>query len=120
MKRLLFLLMLSAFGVFAADVAGTWKATAEGPNGSMERTFLFKVDGDKLTGETTSSMVGKSTITDGKVDGDNVSFTITVKFQDNELKLNYKGKIAGSEIKLTSQMAGGGDFPPIEWTAKKQ
>jgi len=118
MKRLLFLLAISAFSAFAADVAGTWKATAEGPNGSMERTFVFKVDGDKLTGETTSSMVGKSTITDGKVDGDSVSFTITVKFQDNELKLNYKGKVTGAEIHFTAQMAGG-DTPPIEWHGKK-
>jgi len=119
MKRLLFLLVLSALSAFAADVAGTWKATAEGPNGSMERTFVFKVDGDKLTGETTSSMVGKSTITDGKVDGDSISFTITVKFQDNELKLNYKGKVTGTEIHFTAQMAGGGDAPPIEWHGKK-
>ena len=29
-----------------------WKGTAEGPNGPIERTFTFKVDGGKLTGET--------------------------------------------------------------------
>jgi len=54
------------------------------------------------------------------VEGDSVTFTIDAKIGDQDVKLNYKGKIAGSEIKLTSQMAGGGDFPPIEWTAKKQ
>jgi len=36
MKRLLFLLVLSALSAFAADVAGTWKATAEGPNGRAD------------------------------------------------------------------------------------
>src|ERR1700692_3285641 len=104
MKPMLFLLAVFALSALAADVAGTWKAMAEGPNGSMERTFVFKVDGNKLTGETTSTMMGKSTITDGKVDGDNLSFTITGKIQDNEMKLNYKGKVTGDEIHFTAEM----------------
>ncbi len=119
MKWLPALIALCAFSALAADISGNWKATAEGPNGPMERTFTFKQDGSKLTGETTSSFVGKSTITDGKVEGDSVTFTITAKFEDQEVKLIYKGKIAGSEIKFTSQMADGGNAP-IEWTAKKQ
>jgi hypothetical protein len=117
MKRLLLLLVVFAVSALAADIVGTWKATAEGPNGSMERTFVFQVDGNKLTGETTSSMVGKSTITDGQVDGDNLSFTITVKFQDNEMKLSYKGKVTGNEIHFTTEVAGGGQT--LEWHGKK-
>ena len=117
MKWLLFLTMAFALTASAADIAGTWKATAEGQNGSMERTFVFKVDGNTLTGESTSSMMGKSVITDGKVDGDNLSFTLTVDFQGNEMKLNYKGKVTGDEMKLTVEMPGGGQS--IEWTAKK-
>ena len=85
----LLLIFASALAVMAADVAGEWKATAEGPNGAMERTLSLKVDGTKLTGETVSSFVGKSVIQDGKVDGDSFSFTITAKFQDNEMKINY-------------------------------
>jgi hypothetical protein len=117
MKRLLVFMTLFAATALAADVTGNWKATAEGPNGRMERTFTFKVDGNKLTGETTSSMFGKSTIADGKVDGDNLSFTITVKFQDNEMKLNYKGKVNGNEIKFTVENPDYGQV--IEWLAKK-
>jgi len=115
MKRLLLLLAAFALSALAADITGTWKATAEGPNGSMERTFVFKQDGTKLTGETTSSMLGKSAIENGKVEGDNVSFTITAKFQDQEMKLDYKGKINGNEIKLTVDAMGNA----IEWVAKK-
>jgi hypothetical protein len=119
MKRLLMLIVAFAIAAFGADINGNWKATAEGPNGSMERTFVFKVDGNNLTGETTSSMVGKSTITDGKVEGDNLSFTITAKIQDNELKLSYKGKVSGDEIHLTSEIAGGGGGQAIEWHGKR-
>ncbi len=116
MKWLLPLITLFAFTLAAAGVAGTWKATAEGANGPMERTFTFQVDGNKLTGETVSSMMGKSVINDGKVDGDSLSFSITVKFQDNEMKLNYKGRVTGDTMKLTAEGANG---MTLEWTAKR-
>lgn len=119
MKRFLLALTFSALAALAAGVSGNWKATAEGPNGAMERTFSFKVDGDKLTGETVSSMLGKSVIENGKVNGDEITFTITAKFQDNEMKLTYKGKVTGDTMKLTSQMAGGEGGQAIEWTAKR-
>ena len=117
MKWLMILIAAFAITASAADISGNWKATAEGPNGSMERTFTFKVDGNKVTGETTSSMMGKSTLMDGKLEGDTVTFTIAVKFQDNEMKLNYKGKISGNEIHFTVESPAGGNT--IEWNAKK-
>jgi hypothetical protein len=117
MKWLLVLMVTLAASAMAADVSGNWKATAEGPNGPLERTFVFKVDGNKLTGETTSQLLGKSTINDGKVDGDTLSFTIAAKFQDNEVKLTYKGKVStnGNEITLTSEGIGA----TLEWRAKR-
>jgi hypothetical protein len=116
--RLSILIAAVCASALASDISGNWKATAEGPNGSMERTFTFKVDGNKVTGETTSSLMGKSVITDGKVDGDTVTFTITAKLQDNEMKLTYKGKITDKEIVFESSAGGGGQS--IEWHAKKQ
>ncbi len=120
MKRILLLIAALSATAFASDISGNWKATADGPNGAMERTFTFKVDGNKVTGETTSTMLGKSTITDGKVTGDTVTFTITANLQGNEMKLNYTGKIKDNEIVFTSSAAGGDGGQAIEWHAKKQ
>ena len=120
MKRVSILIAAFAVSVFAADPTGTWKATAEGPNGALERTFVFKVDGNKLTGETTSQMLGKSTITDGKIDGDNLSFTITATLQGNEAKVSYKGKVTADDLTLTSEISGGGGGgQTIEWHGKR-
>ena len=118
MKWLLVLIAATALTASAADISGNWKATADFGGQAMERTFTFKVEGTKLTGETTSSFAGKSIITNGKVEGDTVTFNIKVKFQDNEMDLTYKGKVnaAGNEIKFTVDGAGG---QTIEWNAKK-
>jgi hypothetical protein len=121
MKWIVILAATFAAIASAADIGGTWKGTAQNQGATIERTFVFQVDGNKLTGETTSEMMGKSAIADGKIEGDNISFTITAKFQDNEMKLNYKGKVSGDTIKLTVDFPafGGGGGQSIEWTLKK-
>jgi hypothetical protein len=121
MKWLLVLMAVFALTASAADITGNWKATLDMGGQSMERTFVFKQDGAKLTGETTSSMMGKSTITDGKVDGDTVTFTITGNMQGQDMKLTYKGKIvSATEIKFDVDTGMGGGGQAIEWDAKKQ
>jgi hypothetical protein len=117
MKWMAVLFALFAMNALAADIGGTWKGTAESANGPLERTFTFKVAGSTLTGETESQMLGKSTITDGKVDGDNISFTITASMQGNEMKLTYKGKVMGDQIKLSVEFPGGGQT--AEYTLKR-
>ena len=118
MKRLFATLLICAAAACAADISGNWKGTADAGGNAIERTFTFKQDGTKLTGETTSQMMGKSVINEGKVEGDNISFSINAKFQENEMKLTYKGKVTGNEIHLSSDFGGGGQT--IEWTLKKQ
>ncbi len=88
----------------AADVTGKWVAQVPGRDGqTQEQTFTFKVDGEKLTGSV-SGPRGDVPITDGKISGDDLAFTIVV--QNNEVKLLYKGKVAGDEIKFTRQREG--------------
>jgi hypothetical protein len=107
MRRIGLMLGLMAMTVLGADVTGTWKGSAETQAGTVERTFTFKVDGKKLTGETVSNIMGKSAIENGTVDGDTIAFDITAKFQDNELKVHYTGKVSGEEIKLHGEADGG-------------
>jgi hypothetical protein len=118
MKRLTVVLFaLFAMAAFAADVAGTWKATFEGPNGSIESTFVFAVDGGKVSGTVTSGTFGESKIVDGKVDADNVTFATVRSGDQGEFRLNYKGKLSGDEIKFEVSFNGGDQVFPI--TAKR-
>ena len=116
--KLVLAFMLMTLSVFGADVSGKWKGTAEvAGNGPVERTFSFKVDGTKLTGETESQLAGKSEIQNGKVEGDNITFTIKANIQENEMTMNYKGKVEGDKITLATEIEGVG---AIEWKLTKQ
>ncbi len=117
MKRLLLLTAAFALAALAADVTGTWKGTADTPMGKVERTFVFKVDGNKLTGETTSSMTGKSTIADGKVDGDKIEFNVAVSVQGYDVKLHYTGVVKDRQIKFHVQSEDGSIS--LDYTADK-
>ena len=71
----------------------------------MTNTFDLKADGTKLTGTMTNPR-GEQTITDGKVDGDTIMFTVVMKMGDNERKLNFVGKMSGDSIMFTRSMEG--------------
>jgi len=126
-KKLLFvttILMIAAFGLLAADVSGKWVAETPGRNGGPPRqvTFTFKVDGSKLTG--TVSQAGRngnmdSDITDGKVDGDNISFKVTRTMGDQQMTTEYTGTVSGDTINLKMNMNGPNGPMTREMTAKK-
>ena len=101
----------------AADVTGKWVAQIPGRNGNQETTFNLKQEGSTVTG-TIAGGRGDQTISDGKVDGDNISFAVNLEFNGNKITQNYKGTVSGSEIKFTRE--GGGRGGPVEFTAKKQ
>jgi hypothetical protein len=93
----LFLLGLSSSLLFAADISGKW--TGESDQGPSF-TFTFQTDHDKLTG-TMLSMEGKELpIADGKLDGDNLSFSVASEWQGQPIKLVAIGKISGEQIQL--------------------
>jgi len=103
--------------VWGANVSGKWKAEYESPDGQTRTSlFTFQVDGSKLTGAVGGAR-GETPITDGKVSGNEISFSVTRKFGDNEMKFVYKGKVAGDEIKLTVTVGDG--ERTFEMTAKR-
>lgn len=108
MKKTILSLFALATMAFGADVTGKWAAEMPGRNGGPPRTTTFnlKQDGAKLEG-TVSGMGGRdNAISEGKVDGDNVSFTVSMEFNGNAMKMMYAGKVAGEELQLKSTREG--------------
>lgn len=110
-------LLVLAVAAPAADVTGKWKAEMKGRDGNVrESVFDFKVDGSKLTGTVTGARGGAVEITDGAIEGDNLSFTVVRKFREREFQQQYKGVVKGDEIHFNVSF-GEREFPVV---AKRQ
>ena len=123
MKRL----MLCAFAMVAmaltvttaraADVTGSWTAEMTTPDGnSFQLAFTFKQDGDKLTGTVQGPQGDAIEISNGKIDGNKISFDVTF----NGMTINHEGTVndAGDEIDLTTK-SDSADFPGGKMTLKR-
>ena len=114
-------LALAAFCVvasiaLAADVSGTWTAAFDTQVGKQEYTYTLKVDGAVVTGTAKSNLIGDSTLSDGKIDGNRISFVEKGSYQGMPLQFNYTGEIAGDEIRFKRELMG---FPAEEFVAKR-
>jgi len=106
MKKWLFtfaVMILGALGSMAQGIDGKWKASVETPNGKMELTYTFKVAGNVVTGSMSTEM-GDMTISNGKVNGKELTFDID--FNGNAMP--FKGTIDGEVIKIKMQGGPGG------------
>jgi hypothetical protein len=74
--------------------------------GGVGRRCFGHLEGDKLTGTVTMGQMGEGAISEGKADGDNVSFAVVREFNGNQLRINYKGKVSGDEMKISGEVVG--------------
>ncbi len=116
---LAFVALAQALPAFAADVTGKWKAEFESPVGVQKYTYDLKVVGETLTGTASFERMGetgKVELKEGKVKGDEITFVEMLNMQGNELRIEYKGKLVGDEIKMIRTV---GDFGTEEFVAKR-
>jgi len=99
-------LVFFAGSCFAADVDGKWAGTLSTPMGDVPVAFTFKADGANLTGSTSGPDGSEVKITNGKADGNKISFSVSFDFGGMPLQLDYKGVVANGEIKMTIDIAG--------------
>ena len=97
-------LLLLAGVALAADVDGKWDGTIPGMD--IPVSYTFKADGATLTGTSSGPDNTTIPIKNGKIDGNNISFTVTFDMGGQEMKLDYKGVVSPDQIKLTFDMMG--------------
>jgi hypothetical protein len=116
MAGLILGLLLLAAPAFAADVDGKWTGTMSTPGGDFPIGFVFKADGDKLTGTMIGMDGMELPIANGKVEGDKISYTVTIDLAGMMLELAYKGVVTASEIKLDLSVFD----MPFQFVVKKE
>ncbi len=116
MRLAVLFLAISALAL-AADATGKWVAKMPMRDQTVDVTFTLKAEGNNLTGEV-STPRGARPIEEGKVSGDEISFSQTMEFNGNKMKILYKGKVSGDQIQFTREREGG-EGRKQEFTAKK-
>jgi hypothetical protein len=134
-KKLLFvttILLVVALAVFAADVTGKWTFEQPGRGGGPGRptTITLTANGAVLTGSVPGrggrggggTPAPPTEISNGKVDGDKISFEVKQSFGGNDIVTKYEGTVSGDELKLKITRPGmqGGDPTVTEVVAKRE
>jgi len=124
MKRTLWILLCAVVGwvaltTRAADIAGQWRAEFDSQIGQQKYLFNFQVNEGKLSAKATAEARGEKReveFKDPKLEGDTLTFVEMRKIQDNEVRIEYTGKVTDKEIKFTRKV---GDFGSQEFVAQR-
>lgn len=108
-------IVLLAVPAVAADVDGRWTGPMSTPNGEIPVTFVFKAEGEKLTGAMIGMNGNEIAIANGKIDGNKISYSVTLDFGGMPLEMSYKGVVSAAEITLDGEVFG----MPFQLVVKK-
>ena len=97
------------------QLAGTWEVTTQGGRGGPQTSALVLTqDGETLTGTMMFNLPEQAggpqelEVSNGTVDGNSFSFTVTLSLQGNSIDLNYSGTVDGDEMTGTRGGPRGG------------
>jgi len=98
-----------------AAASGNWNtALILGDGNRIEGALKLKQDGDKLTGATVRNE-NETQIQDGKIAGDEITFTVIRDRDGRKVTAKYKGKITGDTIKGKVESDWSGDWQTLDW-----
>lgn len=97
------------------DVSGEWELSVESPQGPMAIAAHYKQAGEKLTGRHVNEF-GEVPLA-GTVKGSDISYTITIDVQGQQVAITHTGKIDGDTITGTADLGGMGT---VNWTGKRK
>ena len=104
------ILLAMTLCLLAADANGKWAFEQEGRNGPVQVTLNLKADGGMLSGTLTrpgrDGNAMETAISDGKIDGNNISFSVKREFNGNTFVTTYKGTLDGDSMKIEITMPG--------------
>ena len=90
-------------------VDGKYNITINSPMGAQKATLELKADGATLTG-TQAAAQGSMAIANGKVDGNNVSWEVSIT-SPMPMTLTFSGTIDGDKISGNVKAGAFGSFP---------
>ena len=90
----------------AADVAGNWRGTVSTPKGDYPIGISLNVDAGHLQGTLLGTDGTPFKIENGKIEGSNITFSVTLNYPGKSIARTYKGILSGDEIKFSVDSSG--------------
>ena len=104
----------------AIDVAGTWKWSVSGQDGQATESILkLEQKEGKLAG-TLTRRGNDTAITDAKLIGEDLSFSIVRERDGQKSVSKYTGKVSGDIIKGKMERTAGDQSQTRDWEAKRE
>ena len=94
------------------DVTGAWIFTVESAAGKSNPTLTLTQDGEKLTGQYSSQLMGEAKLA-GTVKGQAIEFVVSASVQGAQVELKYSGTVESKDSMkgtLSAGDLGGGTF----------
>jgi hypothetical protein len=90
-------------------VDGTWNITVNSPMGAQKNALELKSSGNTLTGKASGAQ-GSQDIANGKVDGNSVSWDISIT-TPMPMTLGFSGTVDGNKMSGNVKAGAFGSFP---------
>ena len=127
MKKLIGILALALIAAPAAaqdapkapnvNMAGNWDFSFTSPQGSANWRIKFEQSADTLRGSAATDF-GQLDVTNGWVSGNEMSFTLNLNFNGQQIQVNFAGTVKGDTAQGNIDVPGAG-IQPFPFTAVK-
>ncbi len=95
-----------------AEIEGSWSTVTQSPQGNSEAKLTFKKDGSSYTGTMSGGMLPAAVdLKDVNLDGTTLTFSYTLNFGGNTIKIDVEVNIDGDTLKGSSTAGTFGSFP---------
>lgn len=92
------------------SVAGTYDVTIKSPMGDQKGTLTVNPSGDTFTGSITSGMMGSMDVSNGKVSGNTITWTMDMKVP-MPMTLEGEATVDGDSISGSVKAGAFGSMP---------
>jgi imidazolonepropionase-like amidohydrolase len=99
-----------------AQIGGTWALNLNSPQGPVDITMTVAQDGASFSGSMTS-MMGTQEVSEGRINGRNVTWSMSISVGGNTITLNYRGEVEGNRMTGSAEM---GSFGSATFTAERR
>ena len=100
----------------ALQVGGTWDVTTNAPQGTQQSVLTITQTGATFIGSMASQM-GTTAVSDGAVDGNRISWSISVAMGGQTLNIAFQGQLDGTRMSGSATL---GSFGAAPFTGEKR